>query len=84
MNDMSTMMELKLNEMAWVSAGSGETGFDAFKAYGELLNQLFDKYGCWEKGGFSYLMTVCTPEEKARIMELWHMWQGIESQASGG
>ncbi len=57
------MMELELSELEDYCGG------DAFDVYADYLNTLFAKYGL---RGIRAVKQVCTPEELARIKELYH------------
>ena len=69
-NNMETMMaKLEMEELEAVSGGIDSS--EAFDIYADYLNMLYDKYGYRGVGGVAYLKSLCTPEERARISELW-------------
>ena len=63
------MMELELDELKNIAGGMGCA--EAFDVYAEYLNTLFAKYNV---KGVRNVKKVCTPEEKAKIKELYHAW----------
>ena len=62
MINMNEMMELELEELELI-------GGDAFDVYADYLNTLFAKYNVH---GIREVKKVCTPEELAKIKELYH------------
>ena len=61
------ILELELNELENVSGGMDSS--EAFDVYADYVNTLFAKYNVHKVRD---LKKVCTPEEKARIIELYH------------
>ena len=61
------MMEMELDELQEIAGGFDSV--DAFLVYAEYLNTLFAKYNVQ---GIREVKKVCTPEEKAKIKELWN------------
>lgn len=66
---MTNMNELKLNELAYIDGGDS---IDAFDVYAQYVDTLYAKYQCKGKGGIRYLKTQCTPEERDKLVDLWH------------
>lgn len=62
---------IELDPQELKAAVGGLDDNDPFIIYANYVDSLYEKYGC--RGmGMKYLKTVCTPEEKARIRELWN------------
>ncbi len=59
------MTKLNMNELTNVTGGDSS---DLFLLYAEYLDTLFEKYGI---RGVKNIKKVCTPEEKAKIREMW-------------
>ena len=73
------MTELELREMDHINGGDSS---DAFTVYAEYVDMLYAKYNCKSKGGIRCLKTQCTPEERARLIELWHAFLNAEDVAA--
>ena len=67
------MFEPDPNAMVKVAGGAGDASA-ACDEYIGYVNSLYDKYCCLGKG-LRYLMSVCTPEEVAKMRELYDATQ---------
>ena len=61
------LMELGIEELEQV--GGSFDSSEAFDVYADYLNTLFEKYNVH---GIREVKKVCTPEERAKIKELYH------------